>query len=610
MTHLLNRFLDFLSRRIYPRIRLVLTILEFVAHLSAFIFLLSIVYQFGFTITDAEQRMLHHIHQTAWMVFLVHTTVRILIAEDSSGGRQTRWGWLLYTALYMTLLPVIFHRPEGHNFVHGFWAFFHHSYYKATVTGLLSLTLLSGGLVKLMGRRTNPSLILASSFFVIILLGAGLLMLPRSTYHGISWLDALFVSTSATCVTGLTTIDVPATLTLSGQTILMILIQIGGLGVMTFTSFFALFFMGNSSIYSQMVVRDMISSDSLNSLLSTLLYILGFTLVIEGTGAVVIWLSIHDTLGMSLEEELYFSVFHSVSAFCNAGFSTYPQGMSHPSILTGHSLLYLTLSVLILLGGIGFPILVNFKSSLHYYLQYLRARIFHPSRKFKRRVHLYNLNTQIVLWGSAILLVGGTLVFFLLEYNASLAGMTWEDKAVQSFFNAVCPRTAGFSSVSFLSMTRQTLLFYILLMIIGGGTQSTAGGIKINVFAVVLLNLQAVIRGAGRVVVKHRELNSESIRRSNAVCIFYFVILMTGVYAMTFTEKDVALMPLVFECVSALSTVGSSLDLTPHLSVWGKGIIILLMFVGRVGALTLVSSLLRPMEKSKLKYPSDNIIIN
>lgn len=185
---------------------------------------------------------------------------------------------------------------------------------------------LSGILVRLLGKRTNPSLILAGSFLVFILLGTGLLMLPRATYHGISFMDALFTATSATCVTGLVTVDVPSTFTLEGQILIILLIQIGGLGVMTLTSFFAMFFMGNTSLYNQLMVGDMISSNSLNSLLSTLLYILGFTLAIEGVGMVVIWLSVHGTLGMTLQEELFFSAFHSVSAFCNAGFPLCPEG--------------------------------------------------------------------------------------------------------------------------------------------------------------------------------------------------------------------------------------------------------------------------------------------
>ena len=230
--------------------------------------------------------------------------MQIVFRQEEGKSKFTGWAWVLFALLYLTLLPVVFHRPDQTEGVYGVWMFFHHPYYRMAILFFLSLFYLSSSLVRLLGRRTNPSLILAVSFLVLILIGSGLLMLPRCTYHGISWLDALFTATSATCVTGLVTVDVSSTFTLGGQIIIILLIQIGGLGVMTLTSFFAMFFMGNTSLYNQLAVRDMISSNSLNSLLSTLLYILGFTLMIEGVGMALIWLSIHNTMGMTLDEEL------------------------------------------------------------------------------------------------------------------------------------------------------------------------------------------------------------------------------------------------------------------------------------------------------------------
>lgn len=203
------------------------------------------------------------------------------------------------------------------------------------------------------------------------MIGTGLLMLPRCTMNGISWVDSLFISTSAVCVTGLTSVDVASTFTPTGFVVIILLIQIGGLGVMTLTSFFAMFFMGNTSLYNQLVVRDMVSSNSLNSLLSTLVYILAFTLVIEGIGMLAIWGDIHGTMGMDLQEELAFSAFHAISAFCNAGFSTLPGNLGNPLVMTGHNPFFIYISLLIILGGIGFPILVNFKDIILYHLRRL-----------------------------------------------------------------------------------------------------------------------------------------------------------------------------------------------------------------------------------------------
>lgn len=607
----LERLLLYRKKLILPRIYQVINWFMWITYFCAILFLATLVYEHGFMISSDEAKAIRIIYKSVWIVFLLSATVQIVFQSDEDGQKNTFWSWVINVLLYLTLLPVLFKKPDaGDEGVYWTWMFFHSHYYRIAILLLYSLLQLSSSLVRLLGRRTNPSLILASSFLVIIFIGAGLLMLPRATYHGISWIDALFTATSATCVTGLVSVDVPSTFTLEGQIIIILLIQIGGLGVMTLTSFFAMFFMGNTSLYNQLVVGDMISSNSLNSLLSTLLYILGFTLAIEGIGMVIIWYSIHNTLGMTSQQEIYFAAFHSVSAFCNAGFSTLPGNLGNAAVMQNHNLLFITVSFLIILGGIGFPILVNLKETLFYYLRYLKWKCFGRSSHFPKQVHLYNLNTRIVLIMTAILLVLGTLAIALYEWNNAFSGMEVTDKWVHAFFNATCPRTAGFVSVGLTTLSTQTLLLMIILMIIGGGTQSTAGGVKINVFAVILLNLWAVIRGANRVTIFQRELSDDSIRRSNAVLMLYLIILSAAIFVMSMLEPKASLMALTFECVSALSTVGSSLDLTPVLSTAGKSVIILLMFIGRVGAFTLLLGLIKQVKKRNYKYPSDNIIIN
>lgn len=605
-----ERLFLYRKKLLLPRINQLVNWTLGITYVCALAFLAAIVYEYGFSISGEERAAVHWVYRIVWVVFLLGATMQIVFRQEDSPFRFTPWTWVLSALLYLTLLPVIFNKPDPETEVYWVWAFFRSPYYRGTILLLYSFYQLSGSLVRLMGRRTNPPLILAGSFLVIILLGMGLLMLPRATYHGIHWIDALFTATSATCVTGLVSVDVPSTFTLEGQVIIILLIQVGGLGLMTLTSFFAMFFMGNTSIYNQLVVGDMISSNSLNSLLSTLLYILGFTLAIEGVGMAVIWYSIHGTLGMTLDEELFFSAFHSVSAFCNAGFSTLPGGMSNPMVMQGHNLLYVTLGLLIALGGIGFPILVNLYETVAYYLGYLRWKIFGRSRRFNKRVHLYNLNTKIVLVSTAFLLVLGTVVIAAVEWNQALAGMPVADKLVHSFFNSSCPRTAGFVSVPLLSFSVQTLLFMLVLMVIGGGTQSTAGGVKINVFAVVLLNLWAVVRGADHVTIMKRELSDDSIRRSNAVIMLYLIMVFCGMFLLSVLEPEASLLAVLFECISALSTVGSSLDLTPTLGDWSKVLVVLMMFIGRVGAFTLATGLIRQEKKRKYRYPSDNIIIN
>lgn len=604
-----ERLIFYRKKLVLPHIYQLVDWFSWLSCISAVLFLGAIVYRYGFTVTDDVHSVVHTITNFVWVIFLVNTALSHLFTSENS-GKFTIWTWILDIGLYLTLLPVVFNEPEPDNFAFWIWTFFHSRFYKGVILLLMSITLLSGFFVRLLGRKTNPSLILASSFIIIILVGAGLLMLPRATYNGISWVDALFISTSSTCVTGLVSVDVPSTFTIEGQVIIMLLIQIGGVGVMTITSFFAMFFMGNTSLYNQLVVGDMMSTNSLNSLLSTLLYILGFTLVIEGIGMFFIWLDIHGSLGMSLYEELYFSAFHSVSAFCNAGFSTLPGGMGNEMVMNNHKPLYIVLSLLIVFGGIGFPILVNIKETFFYYIRYTISIVFLRRRRFVKRVHLYNLNTKIVLFMTGGLLFIGTIMILAFEWNNAFLGMSVSDKVVHAFFNSACPRTAGFASVGLTSLSTQTLLLMIILMMIGGGTQSTAGGVKINVFAVIMINLFAVLRGVDRTYILHREISYDSVKRSNAALMLYLIIVFVAIFVMTLIEPKASVMALVFECVSALSTVGSSLDLTPTLSNAGKLIIILLMFVGRVGAFTLISGLIKQEKMKNYKYPSDNIIIN
>lgn len=597
------------NKLIQPYIRRLLGWVDTVTLLAAIALIAGLVYEQGFIVPDEVKSLLDEMYRWVWAIFLVQAIAHITLAYREARKKYKTFTWILNGLLFLTLIPVIFHEPAS-GALRYFWLFLHSREYHLILLLILSFLQLSSDIVHLLGRRTNPSRILAGSFLLIICIGTGLLMLPRCTIAGISWVDSLFISTSAVCVTGLVPVDVSTTFTPLGQFVIILLIQIGGLGVMTFTCFFAMFFMGNTSVYNQLVVRDMISSDSLASLLSTLVYILVFTLIIEAGGMLMLFWSIHGTMGMSFQQELVFAAFHSVSAFCNAGFSTLTGNLGNPLVMQNHNLLYITISLLIIFGGIGFPILVNFKNIAAYHLQRFYCFVRTGQRDRNRIRHLYNLNTKIVLIMTGVLLVGGTVMIASFEWNHAFAGMTVGDKLVQSFFNATCPRTAGFTSIGLTSFSVQSLLLMLVLMMVGGAAQSTAGGVKVNAFAVIILNLIAVLRGKERVEVFNRQLSSDSIRRANATLVMYLTILFAGVFVLSVTEPGISVLALTFECVSALSTVGSSLDLTPVLSDTGKLVVSLLMFVGRVGVITFLLGIIPARKMVKYKYPDDNIIIN
>lgn len=607
---LYHKYFLYQNKLLQPYIRSFLAATAVITYVASIAFLCALIYQYGFELTPETAGKLNTLYKAVWIVFLADMSLHWLLEYADTRKKYRKLAWVLSILLYLTLVPVIFHRPEDNGSILMFWEILHSKLYHVVVLSVFSLLQLSNGLVRLLGKRTNPSLILAVSFFIIILVGTGLLMLPRCTISGISWVDSLFISTSAVCVTGLTSVDLTTTFTTEGFVVILLLIQIGGLGVMTLTSFFALFFMGNTSLYNQLVVRDMVNSKSLGSLLSTLLYTLGFTLVIETMGMITIWLSIHGTMDMNLEEELAFAVFHSISAFCNAGFSTLPGNLGNPLMMNNHNLFYVLISILVILGGIGFPILVNLKEIIFYRLKRMTQFLLRKNKVSAKSVQLYNLNTRIVVTMTFLLLAAGTLILLAFEWNHAFVGMSIAEKCTHAFFNAACPRTAGFSSVDFSLFGIQSILIYILLMWIGGGAQSTAGGIKVNAFAVVILNLAAVIRGSQRVEVHGRELAHDSIRRSNATVVMSLIILFVSIFLLSWLEPTLPLLSLTFEAVSALSTVGSSLNLTPLLQESSKLVIVVLMFVGRVGLITMMLGIVKQKKNTKYKYPSDNIIIN
>ena len=566
-------------------------------NIAALCVIVGAILEFGFELSDRLKDEFDLVYFWAWNMFLLERVCHLVLTRR--GKRRAAYnfiGWTVNGLLTLTLIPIILN-ILGIDDSTGVIRVLENRAIYLLVLFLIASIELSSTVISSLGRKSNPSLMMAVSFLFIIMAGSGMLLMPRCIQHGVhlSWIDSLFTATSAVCVTGLTTIDVPSTFTSFGQLVIMMLIQVGGLGVMTITSFFALFFMGNTSIYNQMQVQDMVSSKSLASLWSTLLNIFGFTAVLELAGAVLIFLNIHGTIGLDIRHELFFSMFHAVSAFCNGGFSNYQDGVGASVLMEGHCWLYIILALLIILGGIGYPVLVNLKMAV---------------TKFSKGRRLFDLNTKIVLRTTMMLIVSGTALLAFFEWNNTFAGMPIREKLTQAFFNAVSPRTAGFISVDLNSMCIQSIFIYTLLMWIGGASQSTAGGVKVNAFAVAFLNIRAIIHGTTRVEFAGRELSTDSIRRANAAVFVSIILLSVFVFLVTLTEPDLPLKAIVFECVSAFATVGSSLGITSSLQDTSKVLLVVLMFIGRVGLVTMAQGLLKQYKNQNYKLPQDNITIS
>ena len=460
--------------------------------------------------------------------------------------------------------------------------------------------------LKINFKRTflNPAQLFILSFLVIILIGSFLLILPNATYDGISYMDALFTSTSAVCDTGLVVVDTGTHFTLFGQTIIMILIQLGGLGILTFASYFSYFFKGGTTYENQLALSDMTSSKKLGEVFSTLKYIILITFGIEFFSGVLIYTSIDSSNFASQSEQLFFSAFHSISAFCNAGFSTLSDSLYD----TGFRFNYYLQLVIILtfvLGGLGFPIVVNILK----FLKYKIITLFSP-RKNKYRPWVLNLNSRITLFTTLSISLVAFVIFYFLEYNNTLAGHSGFGKVVTALFGATTPRTAGFNTIDTAAMAFPTLMMVFLLMWIGASPQSTGGGIKTSTFAIATLNILSLAKGKSRIEIFRREIAEISVRRAFAIISLSLVVIGFAIMFISIFDPEKQLLDIAFECFSAYSTVGLSLGITGDLSSASKFVIIVVMFVGRISMLSLVIAVFKKIKHKNYSYPKEEITIN
>ena len=574
---------------------------------------LGVVYMFGFPQTDTSMRYLATGYQTLLIAMWVALTLRVLLgdtSEDNNTRLNKRNRTILLGAYVALTLVAVFNLA-----VRSRWLAPDAFLDTVSAPWLVIATLLVASFIELarafsgiLSRQVNPSSILAGSFLLLILLGSGLLMLPNCTHHGIAYVDSLFTAASAVCVTGLSTVVVPETFTTTGQVVILILIQVGGLGIMTITSFFALFFMGQTSLKSQIQLGDLLSSDKMGGLGKTLVKIITVTLSVEALGALLLYGVVDGHEGFTADgQTLFFSIFHSVSAFCNAGFSTLPGNLYDPLVrhLWG---VHLIISWLIIFGSIGFPIFSNFLVIVGRKVTNLMRTLRHrPRVRYPRQ---WSLNSFIVLKTTAMLVGGAWLYMLAVEWNHSLAEFSFLGKLSQAFLAAVTPRTAGFNGVDMQQMLPATLLLTMVLMWIGGAPQSTAGGAKVTTFYLLVKNIVGTIRGNATINVHNREIPANSVRRAFAVVGVSFVILVVGVALLAFLEPDIALMALAFEAVSALCTVGLSLNVTPELGEAAKLVLVVLMFVGRVGIIGIMMAFIQPQPDRPYTYPEEDILIN
>jgi trk system potassium uptake protein len=486
--------------------------------------------------------------------------------------------------------------------------FLNNHYFYSIVIFLLFVFEFSRFDIKNLTLALNPAQLFIFSFAFMIFAGAALLELPNATTVPITFVDALFTSTSAICVTGLIVVDTATRFTALGKSIILILIQTGGIGVMTFTSFFGFFFKGGSTSFSEkFLLSDFFSEDNVSEISKTLLKVIFITILFELIGALCLYFSLDSDYFTTIGSRIRFSVFHSISAFCNAGFSTLTDNLNDYRVRSTYSILYV-ISFLIIFGGIGFPILLN----LYTYIKYkiLRAISWLQTGHKKDFIpKMISINSRLVIYTTLFLIIIGTTFFFIFEKDHTLQGMDLAGKIAHSFLGSITPRTAGYNSVVMSNLSVAAIVLTIFLMWVGASPVSTGGGIKTSTFAIAILNAFRIARMKRHIEFHNREIHERSVNRAFAIIILSIIILGSASLIMYMMEPDKGPLKILFECVSAFGTVGLSLGITSALNDSSKILLVLLMFMGRMGVLTLLFAVFRSSKTSVYRFPKENILI-
>lgn len=445
---------------------------------------------------------------------------------------------------------------------------------------------------RIISSNSSPARLVLTSFLLVIFGGMLLLMLPAATVDsaGLVFIDALFTATSAVCVTGLSVVDTATHLTMFGQGVVLVLIQLGGIGIITFATFLAMFFSGGVTLDGRNALQEVISGQDVNTISRTIKHIIILTFTIEFIGFIGYYFSWAEVIPDD-GERLWFSLFHAVSAFCNAGFTLFTNSFSDPGNATSLPV-NITSMLLIVLGGMGFTTLWETLNRM----------------TGKSRSKQYSIHSIIVFRMTAFLIIAGALLVLALEWNSLLASYTFGDKLLFSVFQSVTARTAGFNTLDTGALSAGLTLIIIVLMSIGASPSSTAGGLKTTTIYVLFKSVIANVTGSKKIEISNRTVPNRVVFRALTSVFLASFVLISGLILLTITE-DFPFLDILFEQVSAFMTVGLSRGITSSLSDTGKSILIISMFTGRVGILTVAVAFAKKELKRNYKYPEESVMV-
>eukprot|EP01047_Picozoa_sp_COSAG01_P000402 COSAG01_NODE_7_length_54400_cov_1218.054935_26_plen_578_part_00 len=530
--------------------------------------------EFGFHLNSANQSLFTQFYHTIFYYFIIEICIKISLLN-------TPLHYLKKNSTDLCIiLPLIstYFWPQTHPFLL-------HSILLILILKRLNILISS-----FQNLKVKPASLFLLSFIFSIFFGSIMLSLPVSNQaaQSLPYLDALFTATSAICVTGLSVNVIQESFSTFGQSIIIILCQIGGLGIMSFSILLSLLLKRRISQISSQEFQHTYDTFNLKETYSAIKFIFKFTLLFEAIGSVILFFLFKNET-WSWTQRAFYAIFHAISAFCNAGFSLFDRSLEQ--FQTQHGIL-LCISTLIIIGGLGFPVLFN---------------IFNI-KKQKKSWHFLKLQTKIALIATLILLIIGTIAIWLSEKQHALENSSLITQWVNAFFLSTSARTAGFNTIDFNLFYPSTLLIILVLMIIGASPGSTGGGIKTTNFAILIIAFWQSIKSTHRVEIGGRTLPYAAIIKIFSLLILYLLGIFIVFYSLLWTETQAPL-ALLFETVSAFGTVGFSMGITAELSKWGKLLIIIAMFIGRMGPLTVAYALSKPKEKPNYHYPEENLSV-
>lgn len=559
----------------------------------------SLVLEYGFSLDKAQNDVLHLIDLSVVVLFVANSLLRLAFSRFKLRYLKEHWPSLAVLALIITQLGVVLHlqsRGWLPAFLESRSVFSLTKAYIIVIQAYIVILILSQAVKANRGiasLRIGPARTVMLSFMFIIVVGTLFLMTPHATVGGhLPFVDALFSATTSVCVTGLTVVDTGSYFTGFGQGVILVLMQIGGLGLITLTAFFAVVLRRNLGVREGLVLRGMLTFESLGRAGRTLRYMIGITFLLEATGAVLLFFITRADFGRA-SDAAGRAVFHAVSAFCNAGLSLYPTSFERYADSVPFNLV---ITSLIIIGGLGFPVIMNILGN-----RVLSSERFRGSSR-------WSLHSRIVLGMTATLLVIGTLGFLFMEYDGVLAGMPLGGKLVASYFASVTARTAGFNTVRTAYLALPTLFMLAILMFIGGSPGGTAGGVKTSTFGLVLASIASTFRGKDRVELFRRRIPDAGVREALVVVAMGIMVVAAGTFVLLLAE-ELPLRDVLFEVVSAFGTVGLSTGITPTLSAVGKVALMLIMLTGRIGPLTLALAIGARAERPLYDYPQERVVI-